>query len=254
MELFGIGLVTQMPRTKCVFSVPENGCNMQYLQAAAPPDNVDRKEQVQRCITSTAGLSVPFTRSGTTHLIKDSCFFCQDADGQLLSTVRTENAGKELRQAVQVSQDAVLMTRLSTAISPHDAHTINVRYMYHKPCWRRHVFHVLRDSAHQEAKSSKNSLSMQKSCLIELINLINIKTQDKAYLPMDVIETTCISIRALRGTDFLSRSRPAPRKSCPVPPGLHYGIPHPVPHGCFLSRPVPSRTKSSCGSPVPSRC
>jgi len=134
----------------------------------------------------------PFTRSATEPLVKDHCFFCQLDDGQHLFTVQTENSGKALRQAVEISQDPILMTRLNNAISPTDAHAIDVRY--HKPCWKKHVFHILRDEASTQARSAKKDLPMQVPCLIELLNLIDIQTQNKAYLPMDAIETTYISM------------------------------------------------------------
>lgn len=86
------------------------------------------------------------------------------------------------------------MTRLSNAISPNDAHAIDARY--HKVCWTQHVFHVLRDHACNQAKSTcvRAALPMQIPCLTELINLIDFHTRNKAYLPMDVIETTYISM------------------------------------------------------------
>jgi len=80
------------------------------------------------------------------------------------------------------------MTRLSNAISPSDAHAIDVRY--HKLCWTQHVFHVLRDDARDKEKSTKTELPMQMPCLIELINLVEIQTEKKTYLPMDDIEKT----------------------------------------------------------------
>ena len=43
------------------------------------------------------------------------------------------NAGKAVRQAVEISQDPVLMTRLSNALSSNDAHAIDLKY--HKLCW-----------------------------------------------------------------------------------------------------------------------
>ena len=84
------------------------------------------------------------------------------------------------------------MTRLSSAISPHDAHAIDVKY--HKLCWTQHVFHVLRDDASDKAKSTTAELPMQMSCFIELINLVDLQTQNKAYLPMDEIEETYMSM------------------------------------------------------------
>ena len=117
------------------------------------------------------GSSSPFTRSATEPLRKAHCFFCQKDDDQNLFTVQTENAGKALRRAVEISQDQVLMTRLNNAISPSDAHAIDVRY--HKVCWTRHVFHVLRDDTCNQAKSTQTALPMQIPCLIELINLVD---------------------------------------------------------------------------------
>jgi len=140
---------------------------------------------------TTPSSLAPFTRSATEPLRKNYCFICQKDDGQDLFTVRTENAWKELQQAVKISQNPVLMTHLNNAISPTDAHAIDVRY--HKVCWTQHVFHVLRDNACNQVKSPQIPLSMQMSWLIELINLVDVHTQSKAYLPMDVVETTYIS-------------------------------------------------------------
>ena len=96
------------------------------------------------------------------------------------------------------------MTRLNNAISPSDAHAIDVRY--HKVCWTRHVFHVLRDDACNQAKSTETALPMQIPCLIELINLVDFQTQNKAYIPMDVIEKTYISM--LGGSDEVQKHIP----------------------------------------------
>jgi len=77
-------------------------------------------------IDTTPSSLAPFTRSATEPLRKHYCFFCQKDDGQALFMVCTENAGKELQQAVKVSQNPVLMIRLNNAISPGDAHAIDV--------------------------------------------------------------------------------------------------------------------------------
>ena len=148
-------------------------------------------DEIETAIT-TPSSSTPFTRSATQPLKKLHCFFCQMNDGQDLFTVRTENSGEELQRAVEISQNQVLMTRLSNAISPGDAHAIDVRY--HKVCWRKYVFHVLRNDACSQEKYPQNPLPMQIPCLIELINLVDVHTKSKAHLPMDVIETTYISM------------------------------------------------------------
>ena len=100
--------------------------------------------------------SLPCTRSSTNPLDKNLCFFCQKDTRLQLLNITTEKAGHALRQAVHLSQNAALKTRLCTAISPDDAHAIDVKY--HKPCWTEHVFHVLRDSG---KVSKKMEYSMQ---------------------------------------------------------------------------------------------
>ncbi|KAH3891909.1 hypothetical protein DPMN_016019 [Dreissena polymorpha] len=153
---------------------------------------------------NTPTTSTTFTRSATAPLSKDRCFFCQVDDGQSLFTVRTENAGNELKNAMQITQDPVLMTRLNNAVAPTDAHAIDVRY--HKLCWTNHVFRVLRDDARNQARPTTADLPMQMACLIELINIVDIETQNKAYLPMDVIESTYISM--LGGSDEAEKHTP----------------------------------------------
>jgi len=75
---------------------------------------------------TTPSCLAPFTSSATEPLRKHYCFFFQKDDGQDLFTVRIENAGKELQQAVKISQNPVLMKHLNNAISPSDAHAIDV--------------------------------------------------------------------------------------------------------------------------------
>ena len=111
------------------------------------------KTDIEEPDTSTSDFSAPFTRSCTAPLAKERCFFCQIDDGQQLFTVRTGNAGTDLRNAVEISQDAALQTRLNTCISPGDAHAIDVRY--HKTCRRKHVFHVFARQKRHMLKQGK---------------------------------------------------------------------------------------------------
>lgn len=105
----------------------------------------------------TRGSSAPCTKSATQSLTKVRCFFCQkDDDQKNLFRARTEDAGKALRRSVEIAQDPVLMTKLNNAISPSDAHAIDVRY--HKICWTRHVLHVLRNDAGNQAKPTQTDL------------------------------------------------------------------------------------------------
>ena len=111
---------------------------------------------------------------------------------------------KAPKQAIHITQNPVLMTRLNNAISPSDAHALDVRY--HKPCGTQHVFRVVRDDARNQPTLTTADLPMQTLCLIELINIVDIQTQNKAYLPMDAIETTYISM--LGGNDEAQKHTP----------------------------------------------
>ncbi|KAK7076277.1 hypothetical protein SK128_021316, partial [Halocaridina rubra] len=75
-----------------------------------------------------SGNSAPFTRSAMQQLAKTYCIFCQNDDGERLYNVQPESEGKALRRDVEIFQDRVLLTRLNNAISPNDAHTIDVKH------------------------------------------------------------------------------------------------------------------------------
>jgi len=149
------------------------------------------------------GTSKSFTRSATDHLLKVLFSLCQLDSRQVLFLVITMNSGKARRPAAEISKDPVLMTKLSNAISPNDAHAIDLKY--HELCWTQYVFHVRRDHASGNAKST-GDLPMQMSCLIELINLVELQTQNKAYIPMDHIEATHISM--LGGSEEAQKHKP----------------------------------------------
>jgi len=153
---------------------------------------------------STSDSSPPFTRSRTTPLDKQLCFFCQADNGEQLFKVRSENAGKTLKNAVERSRNPALKTRLSTSISEEDAHAIDVRY--HKDCWRTHVFHVLREPSAGRGTSTSQGTVLQRACLLELVNLIDVETENQAYLSMDDIETTYVN---MLGSETLENHVPA---------------------------------------------
>ena len=114
-----------------------------------------------------------------------------DVSQEQLIKVSTNCAGEALKHAIEVSQNAVFRTRSNTSIATSDAHAIDVRY--HKPCWTKHVFHVLRGEATESNRQTKDC-SMQIASLIELIDLVDIQTQNRTYLSIDDIETTYINM------------------------------------------------------------
>lgn len=160
--------------------------------------------------SSDASVSTRFTRSATKPLKKDLCFFCQEAaaadddDEKLLFSVRTDSAGKSLRKAVMISSDPELRTRLATSISDDDAHAIDVKY--HKECWRKNVFHVLRDEAHTRERTGIKGCELQAVSLIELLNVIDVQTRMGAYLSMADIDNTYVNM--LGGAEVLPNHKP----------------------------------------------
>jgi len=77
-----------------------------------------------------------------------------------------------------VSSDPELKTRYSTCIANGDAHAMDIQY--HKACWTKHVFHVLRDDTNQVPKIKQSPT--QGSSFVELLNIIDTQTRDGAYL------------------------------------------------------------------------
>jgi hypothetical protein len=134
-----------------------------------------RKRTHTEADIETPTSALPFTRSSTTPYDKEQSFFCQKDDGKPLFNVRIENAGKELKQAVEKSNSACFKTRLNTSVSPADAHAIDVKY--HKSFWRANVFRCLRDESSMGLQEQDRPL--QRACLFELISLIDSQTRQK---------------------------------------------------------------------------
>ena len=156
-------------------------------------------------MNNVTGSAAPYTRSSTRPLNKDMCFVCQTDNGQKLFTVRTGNAGQSLKQAVQASSDPELKTRYSTCIADGDAHAMDIQY--HKACWTKHVFHVLRDDTNQAPKTKQSP--PQGSSFVELLNIIDTQTRDGTYLSIEDIENTYVNMLHLGGTEALENHSPA---------------------------------------------
>ena len=100
---------------------------------------------------------------------------------------------------MQASSDPELKTRYSTCIDDGDAHAMDIQY--HKACWTKHVFHVLRDDSNQAPKTKQSPT--QGSSFVELLNIIDTQTRDGAYLSIQDIENTYVSMLHLGGTEAL---------------------------------------------------
>jgi len=137
-------------------------------------------------VNNVTGSAAPCSRSLTRPLNKDMCFFCQTDNDQKLFSVRAGNAGQSLKQAVQASSNPELKTRYITCIADGDANAMDIQY--HKACWTKHVFHVLRDDTNQAPKTQQSPT--QVSSFVELLNIIDTQTRDGAYLSIQDIENT----------------------------------------------------------------
>ena len=152
-----------------------------------------------------AGSAAPYTRSSTRPLNKDMCFFCHTDNEQKLFSIRTGNAGQSLKQAVQASSDPELKTRYSTCIADGDVHAMDIQY--HKACWTKYVLHVLRDDTNQAPKTKQSPTQI--SSIVELLNIIDTQTRDGAYLSIQDIENTYVSMLHFGGTESLEDHSPA---------------------------------------------
>ena len=131
-----------------------------------------------------------FTPSCTMPFNKNLCFFCQEDNDEKLIKLCTEIAGEALKSAVENSQNPEFKVRLNPIFSPTDAQAMEVKY--HKSCWTKHVFHPTR---YQDvAKRTSRVNPLQNVCLIELINCVDLQTKNKAFLSMDDIEATYMSM------------------------------------------------------------
>ena len=106
---------------------------------------------------------------------------------------------------MQASSDQEQKTRYSTCIADGDADAMDIQY--HKACWTKHVFHVLRDDTNQAPK--KKQSPTQGSSFVELLNVIDTQTRDGAYLSIQDIENTYVSMLHLGGTEALENHSPA---------------------------------------------
>ena len=123
-----------------------------------------------------------FLRSETEPYDPTKCFFCQQETETEPFNVRIDNAGDNIRHAVNNSNNDMLKVRLSTAIANNDGHAIDMKY--HKPCWTKHVL-----NKQSEKKITKqHPPPKQVVALVELFHIVENETSNKEYLAMDKIE------------------------------------------------------------------
>lgn len=170
------------------------------------PKRRGRRSKSADDVASLTDPAVPFTRSSTQPLIKNLCFFCQEDSDKQLINVRTENAGQQLKKAVDACSDPQLKIRYSNCIADGDAHALDLKY--HKMCWTTNVFNVMKRLERNEASEggTREQNTMQVSSYVELLNIIDFQTRQGHYLSIEDVESTYIGM--LGGTEALERHTP----------------------------------------------
>ena len=122
-----------------------------------------------------------FTRSQSTPFKKDYCFFChqEGTARNPLHLVSSDNAGKALKEAVDVSGNEKLCVKLSTAIDMADAHAIDIKY--HKKCWTSNVINITRK---RKDISVTHNEAGRAAAEIEFLSLVEGELLDGAIVTM----------------------------------------------------------------------
>lgn len=126
------------------------------------------------------------TRSQTSPLDKDACFFCDGQAGyrEMLFNVRTLSGGESLRKAITLSGNEKLAVKLNTAIASNDAHSIDIKY--HKNCWLNSVTNILRKPA--PASGVPVRMASQIAAKIEFLTLTDITLSDGKIVPISQLQ------------------------------------------------------------------
>ncbi len=139
--------------------------------------------------------SSTFTRSKSDPYDKTVCFFCdgQGSSRDTLHTARTNRAGQNLRDAIENGTNDKLKVKLSTAIDPHDALSIDV--VYHNACWTTNVTNVIRRTADEQDLDHKEALC-KVAADIEFRSILEIALRSGQVLNMGYLQDIYTNIRA----------------------------------------------------------
>ena len=74
-----------------------------------------------------------FHRSSSMQFDNKRCFFCQSSETKGLHQINSFNAGKQLEEAVEASNNQQWQVQLSATLNPYDVHACD--FKYHLPCW-----------------------------------------------------------------------------------------------------------------------
>jgi hypothetical protein len=155
------------------------------------------KQLTQKVQSQSAPVPLPsavtFTRSQSIPYDTTVCFFCDTKSSKRnpLFMVRTDVAGRHLRSAIEKSNDNNYRVKLSTAISPNDAHAIDIQY--HNKCWTTHVTNVLRKQSQERSiPNAANEIAAD----IEFVSLVEETLIAGEILKMSDLHTAYVDIRS----------------------------------------------------------
>ena len=166
----------------------------------------ERREASESC-SSECGT---FTRSRSVPYERELCFFCDvgATKGNPFHTDATENAGRALKKAVELSDNERLSVKLNTGINPEDAHAIDIKY--HKRCWAKYVTHVHRRAS--DPLVPENKKADEFAAEVEFLSLVKGELLDGKVINMGVLQTTYTSILSANNVRNPTCSRPKLKK------------------------------------------
>ena len=140
-----------------------------------------------------------------------SVFFCDGRAGyrKNLHNISTYSAGETLRNAIGMSGNEKLSVKLNTSIAPDDAHSINIKYVYHKNYWAIHVSHLLRK---ETSESSSEKLAGEIAAQIEFLTITEMNLRSGKVVTLSELQYAFQSILESVNVENLRGGRKALRQ------------------------------------------
>ena len=138
---------------------------------------------------------------------KKNCFFCDEEGSKRhpLHKVATFNAGKNLKDAVNLNNNDKLKVRLNEALNPLDAHAIDV--LYHKKCWAINVSNLLRQKRSDYLTKDSEAVEAVLATEIEFLSLLEGWLTDGNIITMVSLQSTYMNIASENGCEYPDISR-----------------------------------------------
>ena len=138
---------------------------------------------------------------------KERYFFCQSSETKGLHQISSFNAGKQLKEAVEASNNQQWQVQLSATLNPYDAHAYD--FKYHLPCWVRHVQRSQSSKNYEDPSETQNPGS-QESCItaeIEFFSLLEDLISSGNILDMDAVHNIYHTLLKLHNAEKEVESR-----------------------------------------------